>query len=252
MRYKFAALAAAAFSLGVMQVASAADMPVKARAYKAAPVAAISWAGLYIGVDGGWARAGYDHDFNINGHYNNAAGDTFDYSKSGAILGGHIGYNWQFSQWVLGVEGGFAKSWLNADEVVSPFFPTSDRFSSSVKWIGTVTPRVGFAAGSFLIYGKGGWAVTRLTEYIHDTSDFVDFKTTRSGWTLGAGVEYMVMPNWILGVEYNHYDFGSANVNMASTNFAGGTFFPGTDHDLKVTVDAVQGRISYKFGSVGP
>jgi outer membrane immunogenic protein len=153
------------------------------------------------------------------------------------------------NQWVLGLEAGIMKTWLDANDNVSPFFPVTDRWSSKVNWIGSVTPRVGFAAGNFLVYGKGGWAVARVNDYVHDFNDFVDFKATRSGWTLGGGVEYMVMPNWILGVEYNHFDFGSANVNMASTSLTTGAVQAfGTNHDLKVTVDAVQGRISYKFG----
>ncbi len=47
------------------------------------------WTGFYIGINGGWGRADFDHSFNTSGHYNLVAGDTFDYSKSGGVLGGH-------------------------------------------------------------------------------------------------------------------------------------------------------------------
>lgn len=232
--------------------AYAADMAVKARPM--APVApAPVWTGLYIGIDGGWGRARYGHDFNTLGHYNTAVGDVFNYSASGGVFGGHLGYNWQIGQWVLGLEGGIMKTWLDSSNNTSPFFPVTDRWTSKVSWIGTVTPRLGFTAGSFLFYGKGGWAVARVSDYVQDTVDFVDFKTTRSGWTLGAGVEYMLTPNWIVGLEYNHYDFGKSNVTMSSTPFSGAApFFPGTNHDFKVTVDAVQARVSYKLGSIWP
>jgi outer membrane immunogenic protein len=242
----FSAAVAALFATPAM----AADLPVKA---PIAPVVApINWTGLYLGIDGGWGNAHYDHSFNISGHYNLAAGDTFDYSKSGGLLGGHLGYNWQVGQWVLGLEGGITKSWLDSSDKISPFFPASDRWTSKVSWIAAVTPRVGVAFGNVLVYGKGGVAFAHLSDYVHDFADFVDFSTTRTGWTLGGGVEYMVVPNWIVGLEYNHFDFGSANVNMASTNFAGGTFYPGTNHDFKVTADALQARLSYKFGSLWP
>ena len=251
MRRLQCALLAAAAAIGFASIASAADMPVKARPMPV--VAAYNWTGWYIGIDGGWGRARYGHNFNIDGHYNNAPGETYDYSKSGGLLGGHLGYNWQMGQWVFGLEGGITKTWLDSSNNVSPFFPVNDRWSSKVSWIGTITPRLGYAFGNILLYGKGGWAIARVNDYVNDTVDFVDFNTTRSGWTLGAGIEYMFTPNWILGVEYNHYDFGSANVTASSTPIAGGaTFFPGTNHDFKVTVDAVQGRLSYKFGSLWP
>jgi len=57
----------------------------------------------------------------------------------------------------------------------------------------------------------------------------------------------MFTPNWIFGVEYNHYDFGTKNITQVSTNFSGGTFFPGTDHDFGVVIDSVVARLSYKF-----
>ena len=36
---------------------------------------------------------------------------------------------------------------------------------------------------------------------------------SRSGWTLGAGVEYAFAPNWSAFVEYNHFDFGNKDLN---------------------------------------
>jgi outer membrane immunogenic protein len=51
MRSKIVSLIVAAFSLGVVQAASAADMPTKAP--MAPVVAAINWTGFYVGVNGG-------------------------------------------------------------------------------------------------------------------------------------------------------------------------------------------------------
>ena len=31
------------------------------------------------------------------------------------------------------------------------------------------------------------------------------------GWYLGAGLDWVVAPNWILGLEYRHYDFDATN-----------------------------------------
>ena len=35
---------------------------------------------------------------------------------------------------------------------------------------------------------------------------------TRSGWTVGAGIEHALAPNWSVKVEYNYLDFGSKDV----------------------------------------
>ncbi len=50
MRYKIASLAAAAIAFGGVQVASAADMAVKAPIMRAPLVASYNWTGCYIGV----------------------------------------------------------------------------------------------------------------------------------------------------------------------------------------------------------
>jgi opacity protein-like surface antigen len=54
MRFKVASLLAVAFSLGVVQSATAADLPTKAPAY--APVAVYNWTGFYVAVRGGIAN----------------------------------------------------------------------------------------------------------------------------------------------------------------------------------------------------
>ena len=242
------AAATAMLSCGLAQGADIAR-PV----YKAAPVVATmyDWSGFYVGINGGWGKADYDHAFNSAGHYNFVAGDSFNYSKSGGVLGGHLGYNWQAGQWVFGIDGAMMKTWLDSGAQTSPFFPATDTFQSKIDWIATATGRVGYAWNNVLGYVKGGWAYTSFNDFVQDTNDFVDADGKKSGWTLGGGVEFALSPNWIFGVEYNYYDFGSINVNQASTNFSGGTFTPGTDHNLDLTVQTVLGRLTYKFGGYG-
>lgn len=247
MRTKSFAIAIAATIVAAVS-AHAADIarPV----YKAPPVVVpmYDWSGFYIGINGGWGRADYDHNFNIAGHYNLVAGDTFSYSKSGGVLGGHLGYNWQAGAWVFGVEGSIMKTWLDSDVQISPFFPATDTWQSKVDWVATVTGRVGYAWNNVLGYVKGGWAYSSYNDYVQDTFDYVSVDGKKSGWTLGGGVEFALSPNWIFGIEYNYYDFGSVNINQPSVNFSGGSFYPGTDHDLDLTVQTVLARLTYKFG----
>jgi hypothetical protein len=53
------------------------------------------------------------------------------------------------------------------------------------------------------------------------------------------------------GVEYNYYDFGSANINENATCFCGGSISSYTDHNLDLTVQTVTARLTYKFGGYG-
>ena len=90
-------LASGAVVLASAMAANAADlqrappvMPTKAPPF-VAPLP--DWTGFYIGVNGGggWGRSSSD----LSGHI-----DT-----SGGVAGGTAGYNAQFGNWVLGVEG---------------------------------------------------------------------------------------------------------------------------------------------------
>ena len=250
MHGKIAYLIAGAIALGLTGQTWAADLrtaPVATVAPLTAPLpSAYDWSGVYFGIHGGWGNADYDHTFNTVGHYNLRRGNTLDYSGDGGLLGGHIGYNWQFGPWVAGVEGAITKTWLDSGNIKSPFFPTTDVFHSELDWIGAVTGRLGFATNNWLWYAKAGWAWSRVNDHVNDTVDFVDQDRDIDGWTAGAVVEYG-WTNWVFGIEYNHYDFGTANVTARSTRFSGGTFTPGTNHNLDVTVDTVMARLSYKW-----
>jgi outer membrane immunogenic protein len=75
--------------------ANAADLPPR---YRPVPQAVVynpiyNWTGFYLGINGGggWGRSQWD------------GVDKFD--VSGGLIGGTIGYNWQFGQAVIGVEG---------------------------------------------------------------------------------------------------------------------------------------------------
>src|SRR5262245_1014523 len=93
--------------------ALAADLPARMPVKAPVPVvAAYSWTGCYLGVQGGW-QWGRDHTretITAMGAFNN-----FDrhWDSDGFVGGGHIGCNWQTGQWVFGVEGDFEGSTLD-------------------------------------------------------------------------------------------------------------------------------------------
>ena len=90
----FAGISTIAFS----SIASAADMPVKAKAPP--PVVSYDWTGFYIG---GYYGTGITH---TKAETPGTVLGTHDFNQSGLTLGATAGYNWQFNpNWLVGLEG---------------------------------------------------------------------------------------------------------------------------------------------------
>ena len=133
-------------------------------------------------------------------------------SRDGFLGGGQIGYNWQFNNIVLGIEGQVSGSDLSASRTVTNGLD-SLTLSADVNWIASLTGKLGFTANNWLFYMKGGaaWidvgADATLTLAGIGTFAASDNRT-RTGWTVGGGVEWGFAPNWSALVEYQFYDFG--------------------------------------------
>lgn len=105
--------------------------------------------------------------------------------------------------------------------------------SMSTDWLFTARGRAGIAANNSLplIYATGGLAVTRLdvTNFFADNNVFSRIysqlgggsqSSTKTGWTVGAGVEYPITDYLTINSEYLYVDFNDG-VTVAS-NIAGG------------------------------
>ena len=89
------------------------------------------------------------------------AGSEGCHNASGATAGGQVGYRWQSAAWVFGLEaqGNWADlSGSNASQVAI-FAGIANR--SRIDAIGLFTGQVGYSWNAFLLYVKGGAAVTR-------------------------------------------------------------------------------------------
>jgi outer membrane immunogenic protein len=215
-------------SIAFVGTAAAADLPVKAMT---APIVApaYSWTGFYLGLNAGYSWGHQDNDLVVaaTGVTVLSNGDHID----GFIGGGQIGYNWQFNQWVLGLEADFQGSGQDADG--SFFLPaivgaaaipaTTISYTDKLKWFGTVRGRVGWASDRWLAYLTGGWAYGRGE--ISGTSTAAattTFSATQdySGWTVGGGIEWAFQDRWSVKAEYLYIDFGdgpTVPVNAAGT-----------------------------------
>jgi outer membrane immunogenic protein len=209
MRYnKLAFMLAATMGFGGVQVATAADMAVKAR--PSAPVAVYNWTGFYLGIEGGgaWGRSkhvGADPAF--------SGVEIASFNLSGGLFGATAGYNWQAigSPWVFGIEGDW--SWTNKKGSAHDLAPFNNVFvqETKEKWFATFRGRVGYAWDRWMLYATGGGAVARInaSEFNSTNPTFGVYDSkTRFGWTLGAGVEGAIAGNWTAKAEYLYVDYG--------------------------------------------
>jgi outer membrane immunogenic protein len=247
--------------------AFAADMAVKGPPAPP-PVPAFNWTGFYIGINGGGAWG--NNNVATFGPGNSAAVTYFTgeavvspigSKPSGGLVGGQIGYNWQWvPQWVLGIETDLDWADIQNSGSFTTHAPGFATFITSAEQkltaIGTVRARIGFVfADRALFYATGGLAygdTKNNTSII--TPGFcgpaglcaaASSNEWRTGWTAGGGIEWAFGPPWTLKVEYLHYDLGSHSQNQFDPNdvppipvFTSTTTFRG---------DIVRAGINYKF-----
>ncbi len=236
-------LGSVAFAMLVAGPALAADLPAKAPIYKAPPpVAAYSWTGCYVGGNIGGLWASKDWTDAASGL------PITSHDPSGFIGGGQVGCNYQFSSIVIGVQGDWDWTDTSADSADLLIAGHTDR--TKIKWLASVTGRIGYAWDRALLYVKGGGAWERDDYSVFDTpTGIVDAtaRETRGGWTVGVGAEYAFWQNWSAFVEYDYYDFGKR-----ANTFTDGTGAVFGVADIKERKSVVKGGINWKFDWGGP
>jgi outer membrane immunogenic protein len=222
--------------------AQAADLPVKAP--PAAPVAApvINWSGFYIGGHAGIAWSRDLLTFNVPDV--TGSSEDFRFTPSSFIGGGQVGFQSQVEKWVFGIEGTWSGLDLHGSRQ-SVLLPDTTLVSLKIDDIATVVGRFGYAWDHAMFYAKAGYAAARVDIHGFDTVTLAtgDDRAWRSGWTLGAGIEYMVVPSVVLGLEFDFYNLQFDN--KQAVGFSDGTTFQisGTNADIF----AVTARLSYLF-----
>jgi outer membrane immunogenic protein len=242
--------------------AFAADLPAKAPVYTKAPVyvePVYDWTGFYIGGNLGysWGRS------SDTSTLANAAGTvlltTSDKSNlDGIVGGGQIGYNWQMQNWVFGLEadiqgtgekGSRAFSITTFNPFAILFVPpvtTPFTLTQKIDWFGTVRGRIGIlATPKVLLYATGGLAYGEVNsnEAVGGPVPGVfSQNNTNVGWTLGAGIEGVIAPNWTARLEYLYVDLGTVSgaFTLPSTNIS---YF-----NSRITDNVLRAGINYKFG----
>jgi outer membrane immunogenic protein len=217
-------------------IASAADLPTKAPVYKAPPPSlAYNWTGFYIGGNTGGGIGQKDWSFPY------APGRTTSHNVSGIIGGAQIGYNYQVTNLVIGVEGEYGAAGIKGDSLCPNAAYTC---TSKIFGVASVTGRIGYAfPAAVLAYAKGGaaWAREDFTA-ISATASEDTGKVTTTGWTVGGGLEYGFWGRWSARVEYDYYDFGTKRRD--AYNPAGVLV---DTEDVKQRLSTVKLGINYRF-----
>jgi outer membrane immunogenic protein len=249
MRKFLAAAVSLAAIIMAAAPASAADMAVKAPPPAPLPVI-YNWSGFYIGANGGWAQSRNCWDFVNDGVFVLGTFTEGCNSRSGGVAGGQIGYRWQASQWVFGVEA--QGDWADlSSQRVSLLDPTLS-LRTKTDGIGLFTGQIGYAWNAALFYIKGGAAVTSNRFSILDNLNFgaqlATASSTRWGGVVGVGFEYGFAPNWSVGLEYDHLFMGDSNNTF---NFAAPLAGVVLNNRVSQDVDMVTLRFNYRFGGWG-
>ena len=216
--------------------------------YKDAPYA-YNWSGIYVGANGGGGWTDPSWNFPVNSFYLNNAPKSFSSDLSGGLWGGQIGFNKQVGSIVVGVEA--AGDWFSWKQTktgpLTPSFP-NDKWTTKLADLETVTLRLGYAANNWLFYGKAGpaKATVSLSAVSGVPVPGVTYGESQRLWGIdtGAGVEYAITPNIIVGAEYNHVSIDAGVFDGRASNGAPVAVSNKSDIELQ----SVVGRVSYKFG----
>jgi outer membrane immunogenic protein len=226
--------------------ASGADLP--ARIYTKAPamVAPIyDWSGFYAGFNGGGASS---HEcLTITSDNGNAILPTSQgcHNATGGLAGGQVGYRWQASNWVFGVEAqGDWASLTGSGASLGVRIPATNQ--TKVDAIGLFTGQVGYAWNNILLYVKGGAAVTDNKYSTFFTATGIVYNQAsdaRWGGAVGTGLEFGFAPNWSVAVEYDHLFMGNPSIVFPTSAIA-----VTRSDNISQDVDMGTVRLNYRFG----
>src|ERR1700704_931250 len=220
---------------GAVNAADLPRMPVKA-----APVPVISydWNGFYLG--------GYFGDaINNSKAHADAIGPTGvnRLNQKGFTAGGAVGYNWQFApSWLIGFEGDIGYLSLNRTNIE---WNNNVLVGVKADWYATARARLGYVTGPSLLYVTGGAAFVHIRDTFGGNLFTVGptySTTTKTGWTVGGGIETKLSRAWTAKTEYLFIDAG--NTSFGSNPGA----VPGVPTTFTHNFHVIKTGLNYKIG----
>lgn len=227
---------------------------------------AMSWGGLYAGSGLG-ARASRT-DLTTTSAIQNIPVDISRFATSRPFDGTalraspFVGLNWQFApRWVIGIEGdfGFANKTTTFAGFIGPLLETfraADGLALKTTWDASLRGRLGFlVTPATLAYVTGGaaWQQYEMTSScvsafcgsLGVSPAIVANKITKSGWTVGGGIEAALWDRWLARAEYRYSDFGTEPFAIAQVSL---DFHPLVEIiDVNLRTHTVTFGLAYKF-----
>ena len=208
-----------------------------------------NWAGPFVSVAGGfvWGRSNQNDPglFFAGGGGGGGPGGggsipaDGSFSLNGGLIGGGGGYNWQFAQWVFGVETDYSWADINGSSNGCGAAFISHTCSTRVDSLGTFRGRIGYTfgtQGTWLVYATGGLAYGEVKG--SDSLFNASGSALQAGWTVGAGVETAFWRNWSAKAEYLYVDLGkSVLFNIA----------PAVPETVSFKANVFRVGVNYKF-----
>jgi outer membrane immunogenic protein len=184
---------------------------------------AFNWTGFYVGFNGGYGWGNSDWSGN---------GADFQVAPEGWMAGGTLGYNYQMSAFVLGIEGDI--DYMNLKGTAPTAFCATCTFKDT--WLGTLRGRFGYSFDRWLPYLTAGGAFGNV--YMANKNGSAT--ATKQGWTAGAGVEYAFAGPWSAKLEYLYVDLGKATCGAAACGIA-------QDESVSFKANLVRVGVNYRF-----
>jgi outer membrane immunogenic protein len=259
-----------AFAAVIAGPAMAADLPFKAPP----PVAYYDWSGAYLGfsIGGVWSDVHRSYPFPGTPGVTISVPPNATSSGSDAIYDVHMGAQWQWGQWVLGVEAGYSAGFKEMQSTsptgLTAFFGSNAPLpDNKITNLFTVGPRLGFAWDRWMIYGTGGYAAASIKgQYVCSNGQQVlggfsggtcagtnnlTGQSWNDGWFAGGGFEHMVhkgaLVDVVLGAEYQHFDVRSKRAFTDTSPFTRALF----TFDQDARGDIVRARLTIKTQGLG-
>jgi len=180
---------------------------------------AFDWTGFYVGINGGLAGGTFEHPVAFDDGEDDVSG-TVDITSSGFLYGVQAGANWQLDDnFLIGIEADVQGSSVDGRlsielEGDGPGETLAADAGTSLDWLATIRPRLGFVHDQFLVYATGGLAFGQTTSsaslaFGEGLPLELESENDRFGYTVGAGIEYALAENITFKTEYLYTDLGT-------------------------------------------
>jgi outer membrane immunogenic protein len=193
--------------------------------------AGFTWTGGYVGLQTGYA-AGTSHVTLPPNLLSNP-------DPSGFIGGVYAGYSYQTSKnLVLGFDADVSYAHGRGHDILhntSGDSNADERWRSAFDWTAAVRGRIGYAIGRTLFYAAGGVAFTDLKTAVYDLDTLRgEVSDSKTGWTIGAGIEHAFTDRLVARLEYRFTDFGTKHypINGMPETFPADIAFK--THDIRI------------------